>query len=105
MKPVKVKWFVSGRSAGEIVNWYRDRFPRGTRLVAYGMWEEDDRGTFSLKVTKPDEIEILPPETDVSDSSDLFATPLQLSETRAKATGSIAGKDNSSEDEENVSDP
>lgn len=105
MKPVKVKWFVSGRSAGEIVNWYRDRFPRGTRLVAYGMWEEDDRGTFSLKVTKPDEIEILPPDTDDPDSSGLFATPLQLPETRAKATGSIVGKEISSEDDENVSDP
>ncbi len=100
MKPVKVKWFVSGRNAGAIVNWHRDRFPRGTRLVAYGMWEEDDRGFFSLKVAKPDEIEILPQNAD-----DMFATGSQASEPGAIVTGSTTGKDNLADEEENISDP
>ncbi len=60
-KPVVVKWFVSGRNAGDIVNWYTDRFRQGTRFVAYGKWEWDGkRNTFALMVNKPDEIEILP---------------------------------------------
>ncbi len=106
MKPVKVKWFISGRNAGDIINWYRDRFPRGTRLVAYGMWEEDDRGIFSLKVTKPEEIEILPPNADASDPSGLFPTGSQVSEPGAKATDSTSGKGNlTDEDEENAPDP
>ncbi len=60
-KPVVVKWFVSGRNAADIVNWYTDRFRQGTRFVAYGKWEWDDkRNTYALMVNKPDEIEILP---------------------------------------------
>src|SRR6185295_9223342 len=31
MRPVAVKWFISGKGAAEIVKWYVDRFPRGTR--------------------------------------------------------------------------
>ncbi len=102
MKPVKVKWFISGRNAEDIVNWYRDRFPRGTRLVAYGMWEEDDRGIFSLKVTKPDEIEILPPN---ADDPGLFALRSPVSEPGAIATASTVGNDDLTDDEENTSDP
>jgi ATP-dependent DNA helicase RecG len=61
-KPVVVKWFVSGKQAGRIVHYYQDRFAPGTRFVAYGRWEWDDRrATFSLKPTKPEELEILPP--------------------------------------------
>ena len=60
-KPVVVKWFVSGRNAADIVNWYTDRFRQGTRFVAFGKWEWDDkRNTYALMVNKPDEIEILP---------------------------------------------
>lgn len=60
VKPVVVKWFVSGRNAKQIVTWYSDRFGRGTRFVAYGRWEWDkQRGTHVLLVNKPDEIEIL----------------------------------------------
>ena len=61
LKPVVVKWFVSGGNAGQIVSWYEERFKRGTRFVAHGLWEMDDRrGTFSLKTVKPEELEILP---------------------------------------------
>jgi ATP-dependent DNA helicase RecG len=61
LKPVVVKWFVSGKQAARIVSYYENRFPRGTRFVAYGKWEWDARlQTFVLMVSKPDEIEILP---------------------------------------------
>ncbi|MBV9242781.1 MAG: hypothetical protein JO314_12320, partial [Acidobacteria bacterium] len=46
--PVQVKWFVSGRNASQILDWYEKRFARGTRFVAYGRWETDDRGIFYL---------------------------------------------------------
>lgn len=59
-KPVTVKWFVSGKGANDIVNWYSKKFARGTRFVAYGRWELDRRGQIGLKVGKPEELEILP---------------------------------------------
>lgn len=59
-RPVAVKWFVSGKGANDIVNWYSKKFARGTRFVAYGLWELDRRGQLGLKVGKPDELEILP---------------------------------------------
>ena len=60
-KPVVVWWFVSGRAAFNIVNYHQKRFARGTRFVAYGKWEWDARrNTFSLRLNKPDELEILP---------------------------------------------
>ncbi len=67
-KPVVVKWFVSGKAAKSILQYYSERFARGTRFVAYGLWEYDDRkGTFALKLAKPEELEILPGE-----AKDLF---------------------------------
>ena len=59
-KPVIVKWFVSGKGANDIVNWYAKKFARGTRFVAYGLWEVDRRGQLGLKIGKPEELEILP---------------------------------------------
>jgi ATP-dependent DNA helicase RecG len=60
-KPVVVKWFVSGRQAPRIVAYHRQRFPRGTRFIAFGKWEWDARhNTFALHLNKPDELEILP---------------------------------------------
>src|ERR1043166_4953291 len=59
-KPVIVKWFVSGKAAERIVEYYQDKFTSGTRFVAYGTWEFDNRrNTFSLMVAKPDELEVL----------------------------------------------
>ena len=64
-KPVVVWWFVSGRQAHHTINYYQSRFSRGTRFVAYGRWEWDARkNTFALRLNKPDELEILPSETD-----------------------------------------
>ena len=60
-KPVTVKWFVSGKKAGPIVQYYEQKFQPGTRFVAYGRWEWDSRRqTFSLMLKKPEELEILP---------------------------------------------
>jgi ATP-dependent DNA helicase RecG len=60
-KPVVVKWFVSGRQAGRIVAYHKQRFQRGARFVAFGKWEWDSRSnTFALMLAKPDELEMLP---------------------------------------------
>lgn len=60
-KPVVVWWFVSGKNAHNIMNYYALSFPRGRRFVAYGKWEWDGRrNTFSLRLGKPDELELLP---------------------------------------------
>ncbi|MDT7809866.1 MAG: ATP-dependent helicase RecG [Acidobacteriota bacterium] len=60
-KPVVVKWFVSGRQAGRIVAYHRQRFQRGARFIAFGKWEWDSRSnTFALMLNKPDELEMLP---------------------------------------------
>lgn len=64
-KPVVVWWFISGKQSHRIVNYYKSRFTRGTRFVAYGKWEWDSRrNTFALRLNKPDELEILPGEAD-----------------------------------------
>ncbi|MBS1797515.1 MAG: hypothetical protein JSS81_27070, partial [Acidobacteria bacterium] len=60
-KPVVVWWFVSGKQAHRVIGYYQSRFRRGTRFVAYGKWEWDGRrNTYSLRLSKPDELEILP---------------------------------------------
>ncbi len=61
-RPIVVWWFVSGRNARDIVNYYTKRFPRGARFVTFGRWDWDKRrATFSLKLQKPaDELELLP---------------------------------------------
>ncbi|MBX3243491.1 MAG: ATP-dependent DNA helicase RecG [Acidobacteria bacterium] len=65
-KPVVVMWFLSGKTAPHAIEYYTERFTRGTRLIAHGKWEWDvRRNTYVLKVTKPEELEILP--DDVND--------------------------------------
>nr|MBA3784366.1 ATP-dependent DNA helicase RecG [Acidobacteriota bacterium] len=67
-KPVVVWWFISGKGAYRIVNYWKERFERGTRFVAYGRWEWDGRkNTFALRINKPDELEILPSESDYNE--------------------------------------
>ncbi len=64
-KPVVVLWFLSGKTAKHAIGYYVERFKRGTRFVAHGKWEWDGkRNTFSLKVTKPEELELLPLDSD-----------------------------------------
>ena len=60
-KPVVIWWFVSGRQAGRIVAYHRQKFTRGARFIAFGRWEWDSRrNTFALRLNKPDELEMLP---------------------------------------------
>ncbi len=60
-RPVVVWTFLSGPHAQQIVTSYTQRFERGVRFVVYGRWEWDSRrNTFSLRLNKPDEIEVLP---------------------------------------------
>ncbi|MEZ5344719.1 MAG: ATP-dependent DNA helicase RecG [Pyrinomonadaceae bacterium] len=61
-KPVVIWWFLSGKGAHQIVNYWKAKFHTGTRFVAYGKWEWDARrNTFALKISKPnEELEILP---------------------------------------------
>ena len=91
-----VKWFVSGKQAERIVNYYQDRFARGTRFVAFGEWEWDERrSTFSLMVNKPEEIEILPQHStaETQRSGD-------ESEPEAEATGPVNAKTDGDPDED-----
>lgn len=82
-KPVVVFWFISGKASQAIINYYNERFKRGSRFVAFGRWDWDGRrNTFALKLAKPDELEMLPPvgaetldfdpiaETDTENGSD-----------------------------------
>ena len=60
-KDVVVWTFLSGPSAPQIIDSYEKKFKRGVRFIAFGKWENDlARRTFSLKLHKPDEIEVLP---------------------------------------------
>src|SRR2546425_2282379 len=59
-KQVMVWWFVSGPRARDIFNYNAKRFVPGTRFIAFGKWENDDRrGTYSLRLNKPDELELV----------------------------------------------
>jgi ATP-dependent DNA helicase RecG len=60
-RPVVVWWFISGRNAHDIINYYSKKLQRGTRFITYGTWEWDSkRGTYALRLHKPaDELEIL----------------------------------------------
>lgn len=61
-KDVVVWTFLSGPKAQQIIDNYEKKFSRGVRFIAFGKWENDPaRRTFSLKLHKPDEIEVLPP--------------------------------------------
>src|SRR5215510_11662803 len=60
-KDVVVWTFLSGPKAQQIIDSYEKKFRRGVRFIAFGKWENDPaRRTFSLKLHKPDEIEVLP---------------------------------------------
>lgn len=64
-KPVVVMWFISGKAANEIIEFYTKKFVRGVRMIAHGKWEWDGRrNTFVLKVQKPEVLEILPSDGD-----------------------------------------
>ncbi|MDX6501288.1 MAG: ATP-dependent helicase RecG [Blastocatellia bacterium] len=59
-KQVMVWWFVSGPRARDILTYNSKRFVPGTRFIAFGKWENDSRrGTYSLRLNKPDELELV----------------------------------------------
>ena len=67
-RPVVVWWFISGRQAHEIINYYSKKLKRGTRFITFGVWEWDSRrGTYALRLNKPaDELEVLTTPTNES---------------------------------------
>lgn len=59
-RPVVIWWFISGKNAYQIIQYNMKRFTRGAHFIAYGRWEWDARrGTYALRLNKPDEIEML----------------------------------------------
>src|SRR5207247_9997949 len=71
-RPVVIWTFLSGPHAQQIVTNYTRRFERGVRFVAFGKWDWDSRrGTYSLRLNKPDEIEVLPAITAPDDNEHL----------------------------------
>jgi ATP-dependent DNA helicase RecG len=59
-RPVVVWWFISGARARQIIDYNAKRLVAGARFVAFGTWEWDSqRGTYSLKLQKPDELEMV----------------------------------------------
>ena len=74
LKPVAVWWFLSGKNAKHIIEYYNDKFARGSRFVAHGEWGwSAKKQTFELKLNKPDELEFLP--SDESSGSLLTEQP------------------------------
>ncbi len=68
LKPVLIWWFISGKNAKQIIRYYDKRFARGSRFVAHGTWEWDEkRATFALRLNKPDELEMLPDDDNADD--------------------------------------
>ncbi len=70
-RQVVVWWFVSGRHAYEIIQFYTKKLQRGARFITFGQWEWDKRrGTYSLHLHRPaDELEMS--VTAESDQTDL----------------------------------
>lgn len=59
-RPVVVWWFISGVRAQQIIQYNAQRFVPGSRFIAFGKWEWDQRrGTYSLRLNKPDELELV----------------------------------------------
>ena len=115
-KPVVVWWFVSGRAADRIIAYNRQRFQRGARFIAFGQWEWDTRrNTFSLRLNKPDELEMLPGTWTPPEHALLRLAEEgengSASNRHGAATGSAeaeeddAGEDGAFDDEEAVDDP
>ena len=99
MKPVVVWWFISGKGAYNIVNYWTRKFERGTRFVAYGKWEWDGRkNTYALRINKPDELEILPSETDYNEYG-LLKNLLATEDTEDFEEEKITGKGRRTKDE------
>ena len=92
MKPVVVWWFISGKGAYNIVNYWTRKLERGTRLVAFGRWEWDSRkNTYALRINKPDELEILPSENDFNEFGLLKNLTDETEEIESEETADDSG--------------
>lgn len=61
-KDVVIWTYLSGPNAPKIIDNYEKKFTRGVRFIAFGKWTWDAPDqTYSLRLNKPDEIEVLPP--------------------------------------------
>ena len=106
-KPVVVWWFVSGRNAQRIIAYNRQRFTRGARFVAFGQWEWDPRrNTFSLRLNKPDELEMLPgtwtpPEHALLRLAEEGTNGSEDAETRKRVDAGTGASDDEDADDEN----
>lgn len=98
-KPVVVWWFVSGRQASHVISYYKDRFDRGTRFVAYGRWEWDGRrNTFALNMKNPNELEVLLPDLGEPDAG-LLAAAVDAPEAAPEPPSEIEESDETSDSE------
>ncbi len=97
-KPVNVWWFLSGKNAKHIIEYYDRRFDRGSRFVAHGEWAwSEKKNTFELKLAKPDELEFLPNEED--------ADAFRLLKSDPPETDKRTNKSEDARLEEDIADP
>ncbi|HJS51548.1 MAG TPA: DEAD/DEAH box helicase, partial [Pyrinomonadaceae bacterium] len=79
LKPVSVWWFLSGKNSKHIIEYYNEKFGRGSRFVAHGEWSwSAKKQTFELKLNKPDELEFLPSDNTSESFGPLTGTPAPL---------------------------
>src|SRR5712675_86994 len=73
-RQVVVWWFVSGARAQQIISYYAKRLVPGARFIAFGKWEWDSqRGTYSLRLNRPDELALVAGTDDEEDEPDVAA--------------------------------
>jgi ATP-dependent DNA helicase RecG len=90
-RPVVIWTFLSGPHAQQIVTNYTRRFERGVRFVAYGKWEWDARrGTYALRLNKPDEIEVLPAVTQQGNNEEAEDKSLSAAEYEFQSDPTLA---------------
>src|SRR2546421_505322 len=65
-KDVVIWTFLSGPHAPTIIENYTKKFSRGVRFIVFGKWRWDAPDqTYTLQLHKPDEIEVLPPVSEL----------------------------------------
>src|SRR5215510_887301 len=85
-RDVVVWTFLSGQHAQQIIENYTKKFSRGTRFIAFGQWEWDKRRqTYSLRLNRPDEIEVLPPTEPLAVASGSTTQPTEADDPSLSA--------------------
>jgi ATP-dependent DNA helicase RecG len=85
-REVVVWTFLSGQRARQIIENYTKKFSRGTRFIAFGQWEWDSRRqTYSLRLNRPDEIEVLPPTDPPAVASGSTTQPIETDDPALSA--------------------